>query len=120
MENVGEELDPILEPFAEADLKQAVVSASSWETALLNTPRTSGTTQITGQKLYLAVYLIVALLLKPPYPESFHQYFRLYSNDFLIAIYRFYITTKLRNPHYLPETSVKVLQLYIHWALSPS
>ena len=26
-----------------------------------------------------------------------------YSQDF-----RFYITTKLRNPHYLPETSVKV------------
>lgn len=26
-----------------------------------------------------------------------------YSRDF-----RFYITTKLRNPHYLPETSVKV------------
>ena len=29
-----------------------------------------------------------------------------YSHDF-----RFYITTKLRNPHYLPETSVKVTLL---------
>ena len=29
-----------------------------------------------------------------------------YNNDF-----RFYITTKLRNPHYLPETSVKVTLL---------
>ena len=29
-----------------------------------------------------------------------------YSKDF-----RFYITTKLRNPHYLPETSVKVTLL---------
>ena len=29
-----------------------------------------------------------------------------YSNDF-----RFYMTTKLRNPHYLPETAVKVRQI---------
>ncbi len=29
-----------------------------------------------------------------------------YNNNF-----RFYITTKLRNPHYLPETSVKVTLL---------
>ena len=29
-----------------------------------------------------------------------------YSKDF-----RFYITTKLRNPHYLPETAVKVTLL---------
>ncbi len=29
----------------------------------------------------------------------------------LIAVNRFYITTKLRNPHYLPETSVKVTLL---------
>ena len=29
-----------------------------------------------------------------------------YNNDF-----QFYITTKLRNPHYLPETSVKVTLL---------
>ena len=29
----------------------------------------------------------------------------------LIFIKRFYITTKLRNPHYLPETAVKVTLL---------
>ena len=27
---------------------------------------------------------------------------------FLVQDFRFYITTKLRNPHYLPEVSVKV------------
>ena len=27
---------------------------------------------------------------------------------FLLQDFRFYITTKLRNPHYLPEVSVKV------------
>ncbi len=26
----------------------------------------------------------------------------------MLFLFRFYITTKLRNPHYLPETSVKV------------
>lgn len=62
LENVGEELDPILEPLL---LKQ--------------TFKQSGTTCI---RLGDAVIE--------------------YAPDF-----RFYITTKLRNPHYLPETSVK-------------
>ena len=63
LENVGEELDPILEP----------------------------------------------LLLKQTFKQGGALCIRLgdstieYSNDF-----KFYITTKLRNPHYLPETSVKV------------
>jgi dynein heavy chain len=63
LENVGEELDPILEP----------------------------------------------LLLKQTFKQGGALCIRLgdstieYSQDF-----RFYITTKLRNPHYLPETSVKV------------
>lgn len=63
LENVGEELDPILEP----------------------------------------------LLLKQTFKQGGAMCIRLgdstieYSNDF-----KFYITTKLRNPHYLPETSVKV------------
>ena len=62
LENVGEELDPILEP----------------------------------------------LLLKQTFKQGGSTCIRLadstieYSPDF-----RFYITTKLRNPHYLPETSVK-------------
>ncbi|CAM5089785.1 unnamed protein product [Natator depressus] len=66
LENVGEELDPILEP----------------------------------------------LLLKQTFKQSGSICIRLgdstieYAPDF-----RFYITTKLRNPHYLPETSVKVTLL---------
>lgn len=31
-----------------------------------------------------------------------------YSHDF-----RFYITTRLQNPHYLPEISVKVSKIFI-------
>ena len=63
LENVGEELDPLLEP----------------------------------------------LLLKQTFKQGGVEYLRLgenvieYSRDF-----RFYITTRLRNPHYLPEVSVKV------------
>lgn len=63
LENVGEELDPILEP----------------------------------------------LLLRQIFKQGGAMCIRLgdstieYAPDF-----RFYITTKLRNPHYLPETSVKV------------
>ena len=63
LENVGEELDPMLEP----------------------------------------------LLLKQTFKQGGSLCIRLgdstieYSQDF-----KFYITTKLRNPHYLPETSVKV------------
>ncbi|XP_061578914.1 dynein axonemal heavy chain 7 [Cololabis saira] len=66
LENVGEELDPILEP----------------------------------------------LLLKQTFKQGGAMCIRLgdstieYSPDF-----RFYVTTKLRNPHYLPETSVKVTLL---------
>lgn len=63
LENVGEELDPILQP----------------------------------------------ILLKSTFKQQGVEYLRFgeniieYSKDF-----RFYITTKLRNPHYLPEVSVKV------------
>lgn len=66
LEDIGEELDPILEP----------------------------------------------LLLKQTFKQAGAMCIRLgdstleYSSDF-----RFYITTKLRNPHYLPETSVKVTVL---------
>ncbi len=68
LENVGEELDPLLEP----------------------------------------------LLLKQTFKQGGVDYMRLgeniieYSKDF-----RFYITTRLRNPHYLPEVSVKVSLVYI-------
>lgn len=63
LENVGEELDPILEPLL---LKQTFKQAGS-----------------------------ICIRLGDSTIE--------YAPDF-----RFYITTKLRNPHYLPETSVKV------------
>ena len=68
LENVGEELDPLLEP----------------------------------------------LLLKQTFKQGGVSYMRLgenvieYSPDF-----RFYITTRLRNPHYLPEVSVKVRVIVI-------
>lgn len=35
-----------------------------------------------------------------------------YSHDF-----RFYITTKLRNPHYLPEVSVKVVIALLYFCI---
>ena len=66
LENVGEELDPLLEP----------------------------------------------LLLKQTFKMGGVEYMRLgenlieYCQDF-----RFYITTRLRNPHYLPEVSVKVRKI---------
>ncbi|XP_072835621.2 dynein axonemal heavy chain 7 isoform X1 [Pogona vitticeps] len=66
LENVGEELDPILEPLL---LKQTFKQAGS-----------------------------ICIRLGDSTIE--------YAPDF-----RFYITTKLRNPHYLPETSVKVTLL---------
>lgn len=66
MENVGEELDPLLEPLL---LKQTFKQGGS-----------------------------LCIKLGDQIIE--------YAPDF-----RFYITTKLRNPHYLPETSVKVTLL---------
>ncbi|XP_065834129.1 dynein axonemal heavy chain 7-like [Oscarella lobularis] len=63
LENIGEEMDPILEPLL---LKQTFKQGGS-----------------------------ICIRLGDSTIE--------YSKDF-----RFYITTKLRNPHYLPETSVKV------------
>ncbi|XP_076103483.1 dynein axonemal heavy chain 7-like [Mytilus galloprovincialis] len=63
MENLGEELDPLLEPLL---LKQTFKQGGSMRIRL-------GDSTIE------------------------------YSQDF-----KFYMTTKLRNPHYLPETSVKV------------
>ena len=66
LENIAEELDPILEPLL---LKQTFKQGGS---------------------------LCIKL------GDSTIEY----SNDF-----RFYMTTKLRNPHYLPETAVKVSHL---------
>ena len=66
LENIGEELDPILEPLL---LKQTFKQGGA-----------------------------ICIKLGDSTIE--------YSKDF-----RFYMTTKLRNPHYLPETSVKVTLL---------
>ena len=66
LENIGEELDPILEPLL---LKQTFKQGGA-----------------------------ICIKLGDNTIE--------YSKDF-----KFYITTKLRNPHYLPETSVKVTLL---------
>lgn len=63
LENVGEELDPVLEPLL---LKQTFKQGGS-----------------------------ICIKIGDSTVE--------YSSDF-----RFYMTTKLRNPHYLPETAVKV------------
>ena len=72
MENVGEELDAILEP----------------------------------------------VLLKQTFKQNNMDYIRLgdriieYSKDF-----KCYITTRLRNPHYLPEVSVKVNTLFMDFCM---
>lgn len=39
------------------------------------------------------------------------MYLELVRNNYYYIVYRFYITTKLRNPHYLPEVAVKVTLL---------
>ncbi|XP_076366412.1 dynein axonemal heavy chain 3-like isoform X2 [Tachypleus tridentatus] len=66
LENVGEELDPILEP----------------------------------------------LLMKQTFKQGGVEYIRLGENIIEYSkTFRFYITTRLRNPHYLPEISVKVTLL---------
>ncbi|XP_031567893.1 dynein heavy chain 3, axonemal-like [Actinia tenebrosa] len=66
LENVGEELDPILEP----------------------------------------------LLLKQTFKQGGVEYLKLGENSIEYSKeFRFYITTRLRNPHYLPEISVKVTLL---------
>ncbi|KAG7257018.1 hypothetical protein CRUP_010509, partial [Coryphaenoides rupestris] len=72
LENVGEELDPILEP----------------------------------------------LLLKQTFKQGGAVYIRLGDSTIEYAPnFRFYITTKLRNPHYLPETSVKILRDHFTYSL---
>lgn len=91
LENVGEELDPILEPLLlKQTFKQGGVEVRKME----------------------GIYNCFT----PVFNSNFtifcscpSQYLKLgensieYSRDF-----RFYITTRLRNPHYLPEISVKV------------
>ena len=57
--------------------------------------------------------ILEPILLRQTFKQNNMEYIRLgdqiieYSRDF-----KFYITTRLRNPHYLPEVSVKVCLLY--------
>lgn len=84
LENVGEELDPLLEPVL---LKQVF--------------RQSGAMCIKlGDAIieYNNNFRYVSITRRLEWIKIFHSF-------------RFYITTKLRNPHYLPEVSVKVTLL---------
>ena len=68
MEDIGEELDPILEP----------------------------------------------LLLKQTFKQGGALCIRLGDSTLEYSVdFKFYMTTKLRNPHYMPETSVKVSFAYL-------
>lgn len=66
------------------------------------------------KKLKLIIFYILVLVINP---ILLRQIYRQGGQDFLKFgenmleynnAFRFYITTRLRNPHYLPELSVKV------------
>eukprot|EP00898_Chlorokybus_atmophyticus_P008353 jgi/Chlat1/8519/Chrsp80S07812 len=100
LENVGEEIDPALEPLLlRQTFKQACVS------------------------LHMKAYALACVLMHHPCPQLLH-YGRmcvtqggalcLKLGDSVIeynSSFRLYITTKLRNPHYTPELSTKVTLL---------
>lgn len=104
LENIGEELDPLLEPLLlKQTFRQGGVDVSCESTLTHTHPHPL----IPSHLHYVHLCCLPSLSL---------QYIRLgenvieYSQDF-----RFYITTRLRNPHYLPEVSVKVSQrLSVH------
>lgn len=90
LENIGEEIDPVLEPLL---LKQTFKQGGSTCIKLGD--------QIIEYSLDFKYYIL-------------YISFRDNTQHFIATIEilkRFYITTKLRNPHYLPETSVKVTLL---------
>lgn len=89
LENVGEELDPSLEPLL---LKQTFKQG-----LYLHVPSYFNACYLTHGNVVI-VGGVKCLRLGESVIE--------YSDDF-----RFYITTKLRNPHYLPELSTKVTLL---------
>ena len=91
LENVGEELDPILEPLLlKQTFKQGGVEVSIRGHLALRMRLSN----ILNNAVFLPQYIKLG--------ENSIEY----SKDF-----RFYITTRLRNPHYLPEISVKVKTL---------
>ena len=116
IENVGEELDPSLEPLLlKQTFKQGAcecVCVGSLSLSLLLCTHTTHT--------HICIHTCTnTLLFSHPPPTYTHTHtpggvwcIKLgdntieYSSDF-----RLYITTKLRNPHYLPELSTKVTLL---------
>lgn len=135
LENVGEELDPLLEPLL---LKQTFKQGGSiciklgdsvieyskdfrsvrslglaYVVALAVIMFTVGYTERDGQGFVVCTLIIscCAVLVKffSDKINGFHTNLCLTMTKCVnsFALCRFYITTKLRNPHYLPETSVK-------------
>lgn len=92
LENVGEDLDPILEPI----LTKAVFKEGSME--VLKRRLISINERYVRLKVYIFVFCFEILQMIKVGDNVVP-----YSQDF-----RFYITTRLQNPHYLPEISVKV------------
>jgi len=61
------------------------------------------------------MFVVDSVLLKNIYKQAGIDYLRF--GDNLVEYnpsFRFYITTRLRNPHYLPEISVKVNLYYLY------
>lgn len=102
LENVGEELDPLLEPLL---LKQTFKQSGVEVCEPLGGCGRCDVTACTSLLQYIRL------------GEALIEY----SQDF-----RLYITTRLRNPHYLPEVSVKVskepqtISHYIYSTPTPS
>lgn len=92
LENVGEELDPSLEPLL---LKQTFKQGAVW----MWDGCQGGNWDLNLKMWKCFVLLTVGGMDCIRLGESVIEY----SYDF-----RFYITTKLRNPHYLPELATKV------------
>ena len=125
MENVGEDLDPMLEPIL---LKQTFKQGGSMCIRL-------GDSTIEYSKdfryvctcshvpmyvcimyIYICKYICMHVCMYLCMYVCMYIRMCIYNNVCIYAtssiyVFRFYITTKLRNPHYLPETSVKVTLL---------
>lgn len=94
LENVGEELDPSLEPLLLKQIfKQGGVSLNGNHRTICDLKLQNNFLCLQTSWFYIAGVNCIRL------GETVIEY----SEDF-----RFYITTKLRNPHYLPELSTKV------------
>lgn len=87
LENIYEELDPILEPVL---LMQIFLFGGTYCLQL-------GDSTISYNENFRLVPVLLKLLL--------------YLFSIPMLLFRFYITTKLKNPHYLPEIAVKVVLL---------